>query len=520
MYITQGLHRHMQSRPHAVAIRAEGRSTTYAEYGDRVARLAGALKGLGVASGDRVAMLALNCQRYLEYYLAVPWADAVVNPVNFRWSVAEIVYSLDDSETTVLIVDDQHKDIGRTILEQAQTLRHVIYAGNGPTPAGMLDYETLIANSAAVEDARRGGDALLGIFYTGGTTGFPKGVMLSHTNVGFSAMNSVCSGRCGADARFLHSMPMFHLADFAAMVSLFITGGTHIILPGFTPKSALEAIEQEQVTEVLLAPTMIQMLLDCQQRECAHIDLSALKRVGYGASTITPSLLDRARTMFPNAEFSQGYGMTELAPVATTLGPAHHTAEHQASGKMYSAGLPGVCVEVRIVDAHDNEVPRGTVGEIIVRGPNVMLGYWKKPEATAEALRGGWMHTGDGGYMDDDGFVYVCDRLKDMVVSGGENIYSAEVETAIASHPAVAQSAVIGIPCKKWGESVHAVIVLKPGMTASGEEIIGHCRERIAGYKVPRSIEFRDGLPLTSVGKVLKTELRKPFWKNQTRGIA
>jgi long-chain acyl-CoA synthetase len=206
--------------------------------------------------------------------------------------------------------------------------------------------------------------------------------------------------------------------------------------------------------------------------------------------------------------------MTELAPVATTLGAEHHTAEYQANGKMYSAGLPGICVEVRIVDDRDQEVPRGTVGEIIVRGPNVMLGYWNKPEATAEALRGGWMHTGDGGYMDDEGFVYVCDRLKDMVVSGGENIYSAEVETAIASHPAVAQSAVIGIPCPKWGETVHAVIVLKPAASVTCEEIIAHCREHIAGYKVPRSVEFREALPLTSVGKVLKTELRKPFWEN------
>jgi long-chain acyl-CoA synthetase len=187
---------------------------------------------------------------------------------------------------------------------------------------------------------------------------------------------------------------------------------------------------------------------------------------------------------------------------------------------MYSAGLPVLCAEIRIVDTNDNEVPRGTVGEIIVRGPNVMLGYWKKPEATAEALRGGWMHTGDGGYMDNDGFIYICDRLKDMVVSGGENVYCGEVEAAIAAHPAVVQSAVIGIPCAKWGETVHAVIILKPGFNATSEEIIEHCRELIARYKVPRSVEFRESLPLSSVGKVLKTELRKPFWENQQRGIA
>ncbi|MNM65624.1 Long-chain-fatty-acid--CoA ligase [compost metagenome] len=295
------------------------------------------------------------------------------------------------------------------------------------------------------------------------------------------------------------------------------------MLPTFTPQGMLEAISREGVNEILLAPTMIQMVLDWRDNNpqlAAQYDLSSIRIVGYGASTITQVLLDRACQAFPCAGFSQGYGMTELSPIATTLGPEYHTAEHQKTGKMYSAGKAACCTEVRIVDADDNEVPRGTVGEIAVKGPNVMLGYWKKPEATAEALRNGWMHTGDGGYMDQDGFVYVCDRLKDMIISGGENIYSAEVETAMASHPAVAQGAVIGIPSDRWGETVHAVIVLKPGATATPEEIIAHCRERIAGYKCPRSVEFRDALPLSSVGKVLKTELRKPFWENQKRNIA
>ncbi|MCY1409861.1 Long-chain-fatty-acid--CoA ligase [compost metagenome] len=211
--------------------------------------------------------------------------------------------------------------------------------------------------------------------------------------------------------------------------------------------------------------------------------------------------------------------MTELAPLATLLTAEYHTPEHAASGKMYSAGTPGSCVEVRIVDPEDREVPRGTIGEIVVRGPNVMLGYWNKPEATAEALRNGWMHTGDGGYMDEDGFVYICDRLKDMIVSGGENVYSAEVETAMASHPAIGQCAAIGIPSDKWGESVHAVVVLKPDTSLTAEELIAHCRERIAGYKCPRSVEFRETLPLSGVGKVLKTELRKPYWENHKRNV-
>lgn len=522
MYITQGLHRHMQSRPYATAIRYLGQSITYAQFGTRVARLASALKRLGVASGDRVAMLSANSLRYIEYYLAVPWADAVVNPVNYRWSLAEIVYSLEDSETRVLLVDDNYKSLGAQILAQACSVTTLIYAGDGETPQGMLSYEELIAASEPVEDARRHGDALLGIFYTGGTTGFPKGVMLSHNNVAFSCMATQQLGRCNADTRFLHSMPMFHLADFAAMVALFSSGGTHVVLPAFTPKAVLEAIDREKVNEILLAPTMIQMLLDWREAnpEAQAYDLGALERVGYGASPISPALLDRACAVFCNAGFSQGYGMTELAPVATNLTAEYHTPEHQASGKMYSAGRPYSCVEVRIVDSEDREVPRRIVGEIVVRGPNVMLGYWNNPEATAEALRGGWMHTGDGGYMDEDGFIYVCDRIKDMIVSGGENIYSAEVEKAVASHPAVAQCAVIGIPCPKWGETVHAIIVLKPGQALSEEQVISHCRTHIAGYKCPRSIEFRSELPMSSVGKILKNELRKPFWDKRQRGIA
>jgi len=522
MYITQGLHRHVQARPHATAIRYQGRGITYAEFADRVARLAGALKKLGVNSGDRVAMLSSNSLRYIEYYLAVPWADAVVNPVNCRWSPAEIIYSLDDSQTTVLLVDDNHKALAQRIVTESRTVRTLIYAGDGEAPEGMLSYEQLIAQSEPVEDARRGGDALLGIFYTGGTTGYPKGVMLSHNNVGFSSLASQLIGRATASTRFLHSMPMFHLADFAVMVALFSSGGTHVVLPTYSPQAVLEVIHGERINEILLAPTMIQMLLDWHDSNPAaqDYDLSSLERVGYGASPITPVLLDRARTMFPKAGFMQGYGMTELSPVATCLTAEYHTPAHQESGKMYSAGKPYACVEVRIVDEQDQEVPRGTVGEIAVRGPNVMLGYWNKPEATAEALRGGWMHTGDGGYMDEDGFLYVCDRLKDMIVSGGENVYCAEVETAIASHSAVAQSAVIGIPSDRWGETVHAVVILKPGHTACAEEIVAHCRERIAGYKVPRSIEFRDALPLSSVGKVLKVELRKPFWEGRERAIS
>ncbi|MGH8788222.1 MAG: long-chain-fatty-acid--CoA ligase [Cupriavidus necator] len=523
MYITQGLHRALQQQPDAVAVRSPTESLTFAQLGDRIARLAGALRKLGVCEGERVAMLSNNSPRYLEYDLGVPWAGGVLNPVNIRWSQAEMAYALKDSGTSVLIVDGAFAALGTRLASEVPSLLHVVYAGGGDTPDGMLDYEAMLNASDPVEDAHRHGGDLAGIFYTGGTTGFPKGVMLSHSNVCISALASLMSGRCGTNAVFLHVMPMFHLANFAAVNGLFTSGGKHVVLPNFTAQTTLEAISRDRVTEISLAPTMLQMLLDWleQNMEQANaLDLSSLQLIGYGASPISQALLRRAQQVFPSVRFAQGYGMTELAPVCAMLGPEYHTDEAYANGKMRAAGKPSLCTEVRIVDAEDRQLPRGEVGEIVARGGNVMLGYWNQPEATKQALRGGWMHTGDSGYMDEEGLIYVVDRLKDMIVSGGENVYSAEVENAISSHPAVALCAVIGVPHDRWGEAVHALIVTKPGHRVSAESIQEHCRERIARYKCPRSVEFRDALPLSGMGKILKAELRKPYWDNCERGVA
>ncbi|RLP23279.1 acyl-CoA synthetase, partial [Nocardia seriolae] len=484
MYLTQGLHRAVQQQPDAVMTVFGDRTRTFAEVAERVARLAGALRELGVGSDDRVGILALNSDRYHEYLLAVPWADAVLNPINIRWSAAEIAYSLVDSDTRVLLVDDAFAPMTAAVRAAAPGVRIIIHCGDGPTPEGMLAYEDLLAAAQPVPDVRRHGGQLAGIFYTGGTTGHPKGVMLSQANLAVSALGGLASGFLfRPEARFLHAAPMFHLADLAGWYGQLMLGGTHVMIPAFDPVAVMKAVERHGVTESVLVPVMVQMLVD--HPEMADHDMSSVRTVMYGASPIAQALLERAMKVFPNAGFVQAYGMTELSPIATLLSPEDHLA-----GRLRSAGRAMPHSEVRVVDPDGAEVSRGTVGEVVVRGGHVMLGYWNKPDETAAAIRDGWMHTGDGGYMDDEGYVYIVDRVKDMIVSGGENVYSAEVENALAAHPAVAACAVIGVPDPDWGERVHAVIVCQAGVTVTLADIRDHAKSLIAGYKAPRSIEL------------------------------
>jgi long-chain acyl-CoA synthetase len=519
MYLTQALHRAVQQHPERIASIFGTRQRTFAEFADRVARLAGALQRLGMKPGDRVAMLAMNSDRYLEYQMAVPWAGGVLNPCNVRWSVAEIAYSLNDSGSSILIVDDNFLPLIAQLRTDTPVLREVIHCGDGAAPSGAHSYEGLIAAASPVPDAVRRGDDLAGIFYTGGTTGFPKGVMLSHTNMMSSGLAMRADGLAQPDGVYLHAAPMFHLADMGVAMPHWIEGNTHAIVAAFNPEAVLDVMARDRVTHVLLVPTMVQMLVDHPAMRQPR-DLSALHTIAYGASPMSEAVVDRAMKALPGVGFIQAYGMTELSPLAT-LNPAwYHTAEGRKAGKLRSAGRASHCTEVKIVDADGREVPRGTVGEVIVRGPNVMQGYWNKPEQTTAALKNGWMHTGDGAYMDEDGFIFIADRLKDMIISGGENIYSAEVENALAQHPAVAACAVIGIPSDQWGESVHAVVVLKPDVKPEASELIDHCKALIAGYKCPRSVDFVAALPLSGAGKVLKTTLREPFWRGRTRNVA
>jgi long-chain acyl-CoA synthetase len=518
MYLTQPLHRALQQHPDRVALICGTRQKSFRTLAERVARLAGALRQNGMKDGDRVAMLALNSDRYFEYMLAVPWGGGALNPCNTRWSAAEILFSLADAGSEILLVDDHFLSLASELTATGQ-IKTLIYAGEGEVPVGMLDYEQLIAASDPVPDAVRRGDDLLGLFYTGGTTGSPKGVMLGHGGFMTCCLAVIAGGMAAPGGVFLHAAPMFHLADVALGCANWVLGNTHVFIPSFSPPAVVNAIVRDKVSDVLLVPTMIQMLVDHPvMREGRN--LGALRSIAYGGSSISEAVIERALAALPGVQFYQAYGMTELSPVASILGPEYHSDEGRALGKLRSGGRAHLCSQIRIVDPEDRDLPAGATGEIIVRGPHVMQGYWNRPEETAAAIRGGWMHTGDCGYLDADGFVFVVDRVKDMIISGGENIYSAEVENALCQHVSVRTCAVIGIPSERWGESVHAFVILKQGEAATAEELILHCKALIAGYKCPRTIEFVDQLPLSGPGKILKTELRKRFWEGRDKQVA
>jgi acyl-CoA synthetase (AMP-forming)/AMP-acid ligase II len=514
MYLTQSLHRNLQQGPGETATVFGDRVRTRRESAQRIARFAGALRAQGVAEGDRVALLSLNSDLYHEYLYAVWWIGGVVNPVNIRWSPREIAFALEESETRVLIVDDTFASMVPMISGLWDGVRSLIHCGEGAAPAGTLSYEQLIADNEPVDDVRAGGERLAGIFYTGGTTGFPKGVMLTHANLIASA-NSLAVAALAEirGGRSMHCSPLFHGAALANWLAQEVVGGSHVFVPKFEPKAVLQAIAEHRPIATLLVPSMIQMLVD--HPEAGGYDLSSLRYFIYGASPISEAVLERAMKVFPAAGFVQGYGMTEMSPLITVLAPA----DHGDPRLLRAAGRAAPGVDVRIVDAADEEVPRGTIGQIVTRGANMMAGYWQRPEETADAMRGGWMHTGDAAFMDSDGYVFIVDRVKDMIVSGGENVYSAEVERALGLHAAVAACAVIGVPDAEWGERVHAVVVLQPGAGASAEELRSHCKDRIAGYKAPRTVEFVDALPLSSAGKILKAELRRPHWEGSGRAV-
>ncbi len=496
---------------------------TWSEFVERVSRAAAGLRDMGIKEGDRVGIMALNSDRYLEALFAINWAGAVSVPMNIRWSLEENVYSAKDSGLRVLIADDQFADGARAmraeVISDTGEEIPLIHMGDADAPEGFVGWDTVVDKHEGMDAVEVPYSSLSGIFYTGGTTGFPKGVMLSYLALWSSAMTLTAAAKVGVSTRYLHAAPMFHLADAAFSNSTTIAGGTHVFIPAFTAAGTLQAVTDKKVTTALLVPTMIGMLL--QAPEFGEADVSSLRTLVYGASPMPEPILLDALKKLPHVSFYQGYGQTEMAPLVSLLPPENHVLEGPAS-KLRSAGLPIGCVQVQIMDEDGVEVARGEPGEIWVRGPNAMDGYWNKPAQTADAMVNGWVKTGDVAYQDEDGFLFICDRAKDMVITGGENVFSAEVENAVLTHDNVAEVAVIGVPDDKFGERVHAVIVpVADAADITQEEIYEHCRELIAGYKCPRSIEIRnEPLPLSGAGKVLKKDLRAPHWEGKGKGVA
>jgi acyl-CoA synthetase (AMP-forming)/AMP-acid ligase II len=502
-------------KPDKLATIFQDRKKTYKELLERVKKLAGGLQRLGLQDGDRVAMLSHNSDRFYEMVYGISWSGGVMVPMNTRWSVAENLYALEDSTPRILLVDELLVDHIAKIKEQSDVVQTYIYCGDRATPEGMLGYEDIIEQADCVASSKRCDNDLAGIYYTGGTTGFPKGVMLSHSNLIHAAYYGLqtVDNIAGLES-YLHSAPMFHLADLGRTVSFTMKGLTHVMISAFTPEAMLQACTEHQVTSVMLVPTMIQRVLSHEGFD--QYDLSTLKHITYGASPITEDLLRSLLKTLPNVKLSQGYGQTEMSPGVSYLLPEDHCLDGPKAHLLRSVGLPSFGVEVKIVDDQLKEVPTGDVGQIITKGANAMLGYWNKPEETAATLVDGWILSGDMGYQDKDGYIYLMDRVKDMIITGGENVFSVEVENIISNHTAVESVAVVGIPCKKWGEAVHAIVIPEQKNNVTEQEIIEHCRNYIAGYKCPKSVEFRyEPFPLSGANKILKRDLRQPYWEGK-----
>jgi acyl-CoA synthetase (AMP-forming)/AMP-acid ligase II len=505
MYLTQGLHRAVQRFPNKVALRhldgGNATSLSFAALWTQVGQRAAWLQQRGIAPGDRVALLSPNQSELIVWLWACWWTGAVACPMNVRWSAAELHHGLQDSGAALLLADD-----GLTKLAHE--------AGGSQPVFGFALLAAESAQLAPVPDRRLGGDALAALLYTGGTTGRSKGVMLTHLNLWSASMTRGAELPNPPEGVSLLVAPLFHVAGLGRLVGQSIVGGTCITMPQFRPDLVLAAIAQEGITDTIMVPSMLQAILDRPDFDATRVQ--GLTRIAFGAAPMPPDLLDRALQAWPHAEFFQAYGMTETAGAVCINLPENHRGAARQGDLWRSVGRAGLGAEIRIVDVQGDEVPRGTVGEIVVRGPMVTQGYWNLPEVTRDALRDGWLHTGDGARMDEQGYIFMADRLKDMVITGGENVYPAEVETVLRSHPAVADAAVIGVPDARWGEAVHAVVVTRdagllkaPDLCAQLEAELGlWCRKVLAGYKCPRSMRFVAALPLSAAGKVLKTVLR------------
>ncbi len=501
-------------RPDETAFWIEGEETTFKQLDTRANQVANGLTALGVGPDMRIGYLAKNTAIYYEMAFGAAKIRAVMNGINTRLAPPEVQYILADAAVSVLFVGPEFCEMVTAIKDQCPALQHVICldAGHGDWPnyATWRDTQSEVAPAITPLDD----DDVIQL-YTSGTTGRPKGVML--TNANYTSYMQQCQMLDWATYEVgdavMNAMPLFHVAGVNAGMLATAQGAKVVVLPEIVPKNILDLIEQQKIAHAFWVPAVILML--SQQPDFRSRDYSSLKQVFYGASPIAEDLLVLAVEVL-EAQFTQVYGLTETVGGGTYLPPDAHDP---ARGKLRSCGLPYPETEIRCVDAHGKAVPTGEVGEIAIKSGFVMKGYWNRPDATEEAIRDGFFYTGDAGYFDDEGFLYIHDRVKDMIVSGGENVYPAEVENAIFGHPDVADVAVIGIPDDKWGEAVKAIIVAKPGTDPTTDDIVKWARERIAGFKCPKTVDRVEEMPRNPSGKILRKDLREPYWKGRERQV-
>lgn len=527
MVLTELLKKAVSLYPKKRAVVCGSEAWTYSQFGERVNRLSQGLLSLGIEKGDRVAILHRNCHRYLEAYYGVMQIGAVLVPMNYRLSPREWLYIIEDSGAKALIAERQFHDALESVADSMSDWCRIIWAGHGEIgPGGALwegDYEELLtgARDSAPAPIEIDGDDIAQIYYTSGTTGRGKGVMLSHRNVYVHALGTIAEFKLDDCDVWIHAAPLFHLADGWATWSITWVGGVHMLVSEFRERAVLESIEREGVTITNLVPTMLNALVNYPQ--VARYDCSSLRLLLSGGAPIAQKTVERVMETF-GCDYAQTYGMTETSPYLTVSLLKQHLRELSEQEQMRfraSTGRPFVTIELRVVNEAGEDVkPDGReIGEIIVRGDSVTTGYWNLPQLTEEAFEDGWLRTGDMAVMDQEGYVTIVDRKKDMIITGGENVGSIEVENVLYSHPAVLEAAVIGVPDEKWGEAVKANVVIRQGEQASEEEVIQFCKERMARFKAPKSVDFLDELPKTGSGKISKKALRERHWRGRTRRV-
>ncbi|UCG83511.1 MAG: long-chain-fatty-acid--CoA ligase [Dehalococcoidia bacterium] len=502
--------------PDRAAITFEGKKFLYADLSDRSNRLANALAEFGVQKGDMVAALQVNCNEFVETYFAVAKLGAIFVPLNFRAKSDELSYMISNCEAKALFVGERYVDMVNAMrAELPQTKHFICYESK---PESMVNYDEVLAAASPEEVFTEiDDDDITILMYTAGTTGRPKGVPLTHNSFSTYVMNNVTPVDIEIEETNILTVPLYHVAGIQAVMAAIYGGRTLAMMRQFEVKEWMNTVQQERANRAMLVPTMLKRVID--EPDFEKYDLSSLRVITYGAAPMPFEVIKKAIALFPGVMFINAFGQTETASTITTLGPEDHIIEGTEEEKakklkrlQSSIGRPMDDVEIKIVDDDGNELPTGEVGEILARGPRVMSGYWKDAEKTAKAITtDGWLRTSDKGYVDEEGYIYLAGRGDDMIIRGGENISPEEVEDVLYAHPKVEEAAVIGVADPEWGQEPKAIVVLKKGETATPEEIMEFCRERLSSFKRPRYVAFVDELPRTSTGKVLKRDLRAQY---------